>query len=463
MTFLHVGPGAFVGGGLAQAMPAEEGSLTATVLLAAGFVMVLLFIVGMIRSFLYICRPNEMLIVAGMRHRLQSGESSNFTVILAGTHLRIPFLQTVDRMDLRVIPIELQMSKVLSNGGIPLDIHAIANVKITSDERYVYNAVERFLSLPRESIWQTAKQTLEGSLRDVISQLTPEQVNQDRIEFANQLVQVSNQVFNKLGLQLDTLKIQRVEDEAGYLVNLGRAQIANALRDAENAESQANQEIAQEEAAARQLAEVASKDAEIGKAQKRNQLRQITGQLEGEAQSVEREAAAAVDASRAQAEQELQSVRQELEQRRLHVEIVLPAEAQRRAAVLSAEGDAAPRREQGAAAADAMRAYTEALVAAGPQAREMFVLSQLDTLVGQVAQKVSGLTVREIQVVDGGDGKSLPAVAAAYPTIVTQVLSTLKDLTGVDIPQILSAPAEGGTGAASTAAGASIASDKGAR
>ena len=41
-----------------------------------------------------------------------------------------------------------------------------------------------------------------GLLRDVISQLTPEQVNQDRIEFANQLVQVSNQIFCKLGLCL---------------------------------------------------------------------------------------------------------------------------------------------------------------------------------------------------------------------------------------------------------------------
>ena len=66
------------------------------------------------------------------------------------------------------------------------------------------------------------------------------------------------------GLHLDTLKIQRVEDEAGYLVNLGRTQIANAVRDAENAESQANQEILQEEAGARQLAEVAAKEAEIG-------------------------------------------------------------------------------------------------------------------------------------------------------------------------------------------------------
>jgi flotillin len=429
----------------AQLLKSE--TATAVMALAGMFVVGLLVLVALVRRYLYICRPNELLVVSGRKHRLPSGETANFTAVLAGTHFRIPFLQMVDRMDLRIIPIELQMVKVLSNGGIPLDVHAIANVKISSDPRYVYNAVERFLNLPRESIWLTAKQTLEGSLRDVISQLTPEQVNQDRIEFANQLLQVSNQIFCKLGLQLDTLKIQRVEDEANYLVNLGRAQIANAVRDAENAESQAQQEISQEEAGARQLAEVAGKEAEIGIAQRRNQMRQLVGQLEGNAQAIEREAVAAAEQARNEAEQELQSLRKELEQRRLHAEVVLPAEAQQQAAFLLAEGDAALRREQGAAAAEAMHVLAQALSAAGPQARELFVLSQLDQLVGQVAAKVNKLSVREIHIIDNGDGRALPALAASYPAIVTEVLSTLKDLTGVDIRSMLALPAsaEGGS------------------
>jgi hypothetical protein len=57
--------------------------------------------------------------------------------------------------------------------------------------------------------------------------------------------------------------------------------------------------------------------------------------------------------------------------------------------------------------------------------------------VAQVAARVSGLQVREIHVIDNGDGKALPAVAAAYPAMVTEVLRTLKDLTGVDIPNML--------------------------
>jgi len=407
----------------------------------------LLVFLALLRRFLFVCRPNELLVVAGKKHKLASGESANYTVIQAGSHWRVPFLQTVSRMDIRLMPIELSVTKVLSNGGIPLDVHAISNIKVTSNPQYTYNAVERFLTLPPQAIHMTAKQTLEGALRDVISQLTPEQVNEDRIEFANRLLETTSEVFDKLGLHLDTLKIQRVEDEAKYLVNIARTQIANAVRDAENAENQANQEFKQEEAAARQAAEMAQKQGEIGISQKRNELRALVGQLEGNAQAVEREAVVAAEQARAEAEQELQSVRQELETKRLQCEVVLPAEAARKGAELLAQGAAAQQREQGLAAADTTRAMSQALATAGPDAREMFVLSQLDTLVAQVAQKVRSITVNEVQVIDSGDGRALPALAASFPAIVSSVFGSLKELTGVDVQAMLAPPASGNGGA----------------
>jgi len=430
----------------ASADGADSPQLGTVIVSAVAVAIGLLVFLALLRRFLFVCRPNELLVVAGKKHRLQSGESANYTVIQAGSHWRVPFLQTVSRMDIRLMPIELSVTKVLSNGGIPLDVHAIANIKVTSNPQYTYNAVERFLTLPPQAIHMTAKQTLEGALRDVISQLTPEQVNEDRIEFANRLLETTSEVFDKLGLHLDTLKIQRVEDEAQYLVNIARTQIANALRDAENAENQANQEFKQEEAAARQAAELAQKQAEIGISQKRNELRALIGQLEGGAQAVEREAAVAAEQARAEAEQELQTVRQQVETKRLQCEVVLPAEAARKGAELLSQGAAAQQREQGLAAADTTRAMSQALATAGPDAREMFVLSQLDTLVAQVAQKVRSITVSEVQVIDSGDGRALPALAASFPAVVSSVFGSLKELTGVDVQAMLAPPA--GTGGA---------------
>ena len=46
-------------------------------MLAAAFVVGLLVLVWMLRQFLYICRPNELLVVSGMSHRTSSGEQTN--------------------------------------------------------------------------------------------------------------------------------------------------------------------------------------------------------------------------------------------------------------------------------------------------------------------------------------------------------------------------------------------------
>lgn len=411
---------------------------TSAVVLAVFIAIALRVVIGIYQRFLFICQPNELLVISGKRKKLKSGETVDFDVLSAGRHFRLPFIQTVKRMDLRIISIDLKVNRILSVGGIPLDLHAIANVKVSTDEAYSHNAVERFLDLPVDNIRTAARQLLEGALRGVVSQLTPEQVNQDRIEFANRLLEMTESDFNKMGLHLDTLKVLRVEDEAKYLVNLGRTQIANALRDAEMVESRTGQEIAQEEATAKQAAEIAQKQGQIGIAQKRNELRTVAGQLEGKAQAVEREAVVAAEQARAEAEQELQDVRQQLETKRLYAEVVLPAEAAQKARKLIAEGESALARELGLVNAQVVTEMSQALAMAGPKARELFVLSQLDVFVAQVAEQVRGVEVANIQVVDGGDGESFAAATASYPTAVVRVLGTLKSLTGVDITGMLS-------------------------
>src|SRR5207247_2578292 len=107
--------------------------------------------------------------------------------------------------------------------------------KVASDPAHVRNAVERFLGASMTQIALVARQTLEGVLREVLAQLTPEEVNQDRLKFAESLVQNAKDDFEKLGLQLDVLKVQHVSDDQQYLANLGRARIAMMIRDAQNA------------------------------------------------------------------------------------------------------------------------------------------------------------------------------------------------------------------------------------
>jgi flotillin len=346
-------------------------------------------------------------------------------------------LETVSRMDVRLFGVEVGVTNAFSKGGIPLAVHAIANVKISTDPHHVRQAVERFLGMEPRQIYEIARQTLEGVLREVLSELTPEEVNQDRLKFAGTLVKNAKDDFDKLGLELDVLKVQHVSDDQKYLVNLGRAQIAAMLRDAQNAESAAEQRVAEEQAKARQRAESAQQQAEALVLQKRNAYRAEIGKLEGEAKSIENEAKVAAETARATAEQELQRLRAELAKLTLQVDTVLPAEAAAQAQAARARGDAAPTTENGQAAAKALELLAGEWAAAGPLGREVYVLQQLDALVAAAVRRVESTELGALEVVDGGDAGSYTAMLSAFPLGVARVLEETCHAVGVDVRALI--------------------------
>ena len=405
--------------------------------LAVGSVIALTVFIAIVRQFLYICRPNEVLLFAGRKHRLPDGAEVGYKVVRRGWALRTPLLETISRMDMRLLMVEVAVSNAYSKGGIPLSVHAIANVKLSSDPTHIRNAVERFLGMTPEQIADVARQTLEGVLREVLAQLTPEEVNEDRLKFAESLKANAQDDFDKLGLELDVLKVQHVADEQQYLQNLGRARIAMMIRDAQNAENEANQKIAEEQAAARQRAESAQKKSEALVLQKRNMLRGELAKMEAQAKSIENEAAIAAETARATAEQELQRLRSDLEKLRLECDVVLPAEAARLAQEARAKGEAAPLVENGKAAASALQAVAAEWKAEGKSGREVYLLQQLRSFVEAAVARGAQTQVDELSIVDGGDGQAYGAFVANFPAAVARVMAETARAVGVDIRSLL--------------------------
>src|SRR4030095_12052447 len=196
-------------------------------------------------------------------------------------------------MDLRTIPVNINVVGAYSQGGIALNVHAVANVKVSSQPVALKNAIERFLGRDPEEIRRVAKETLEGHLRGVLATLTPEEVNEDRLKFANALVEEAEADFLKLGLTLHTLKILNVSDEVRYLDSIGRQQIAAVIRDAEIAETTAVSDAKQVEASAHQRGEVAVQQARTTVIQRENALRQLKAEMEAEAKAEDERALAA--------------------------------------------------------------------------------------------------------------------------------------------------------------------------
>ncbi len=413
-------------------------SLASAVCLALTAAFGLLLLIALVRQFLFIGRPNEVLIFSGRKRQMADGSEVGYRLVFGGRAFRVPLIEKVDRMDLGTVPLDLHVANAFSKGGIPLNVHAISNVKVSSDPRVIMNAVERFLGRDPAEIRRVAKESLEGHLRGVLARLTPEEVNEDRLKFANALLDEAEDDLKKLGLQLDTLRVLNVYDDVKYLDSIGRERIANVLMVADIAESNAKSEAEQAEAAAHRTGQIAVEQAEARIAQKQNELRRIKAELEAGAKSEEERTEQFAAEARAAAEQELQKLRKELEETRLRADVVLPAQAQQEAQALAAKGDASTIAENGKAMAEALALLTETWRSAGPDARDIFLIQQLEQIVETVTARVNAVQIGEVTVVDRGDGRALAAYVAGYPAMVKEVLSELRTTTGVDVPGILS-------------------------
>jgi flotillin len=403
---------------------------------AAG-IAVLFVLVVIYRYLLRICRPNEILIFSGRKHTTEDGRQVGYRVVFGGRGVRVPVVETVSRMDVSLISVPIAVQGAYSEGGIPLNVHAIANIKVSTDRRFVGNAIERFLGKDRTEIARVVKETLEGHLRGVLATMTPEELNQDRLKFSRHLEQSAGPDLEKLGLELDVLKIQHVADDGNYLESIGRQRIAEILRTAEVAESDATREAEQSEAAARARGEVAMTNAQAAVQRKQNELRQIKAEVDGEARSEEVRAEAAGQQARAEADLQLQKTRGDLEQLRLEAEVTIPAEVEAQVRELFAAGSAAPIAADGEAMAQSLAEVSGAWRDTGGRAMDMFVLQHLDQIFGDVAKAAQRIKVGEVNLIDGGDGKTLPAYAAAYPATMVALLEQVTKTLGIDISKII--------------------------
>ena len=398
----------------------------------------LLVILTIARQMLFIGKPNEILVISGKSSTLKDGSKVGYSKVMNGGRvLRIPILHQIESMPLTTIPIDIQVKNAYSKGGIPLDVHAVANIKISSEAKHVGNAIERFLGRDPREIQRVGKESLEGHLRGVLANLTPEEVNEDRLKFAQMLMDEADEDFDKLGLALDTLKIQNVSDDVNYLESLGRQRIAEVIRDAEIAESNAISEAKQTEAVAKRAAEVATQKSQTEIVDKENALRELRADLEAKVRSVEEEAKAAAAEARAHAEAELQEIRGRLEALRLEADTILPADFARQASEYRAQGAAASIEERGKAMAKVLSMMTEAWVRAGTDAKDIFLIHQIEEVMTTVIQRMKNVTIDEVTLIDGGDGQALPKHMASYPAAVRQVLQELHSTTGVDVTGIL--------------------------
>lgn len=394
-------------------------------------VLAVIFVLGVLslKKLIYICAPNEVLIFSG-RTRALGNRNVGYRLIKGGRGIRIPLLERVDRLDLTNMIIELVANGAYSKGGVPLNVHAVANVKIAGTEPVLNNAIERFLDRGRPQIMQVAKATLEGALRGVLATMTPEEVNEDKIKFAERLVEQAEHDMNNLGLTVDTLNVQNVQDDVLYLDSIGRKKNAEIIRKSRIAEARARASALVRQAENR-LAETRAEvhaRTEVARSNARKRMADIEsrrGALIAEEQAQVGQAVA-----QATAEVEVQKARVEQVRARLEADVIKPAEAACQVAEEQARADVAPIIADGRARADVLTMLSQAWRDAGPHARDVFILQKFDRIVPMLTGLVADTHIEKLTMIDGrtpgvqGDGLPLKAMGT---------VEQIRELFGVDV------------------------------
>lgn len=400
-------------------------------------IIAIIFIVGIIilaafiavSNLLEICEPNEVLVFSGRQ------SDPGYEFVHAGKKLRIPLFHRVDRLDVTNMVIDLNVNNAYSKGGIPLSVRGVANVKIASHQPLIANAVERFLGISRERVMQISKETLEGNLRGVLARLTPEQVNFDRKSFAKELAGEAEHDLSKLGLELDSLKIQNVTDEKGYLDSIGRQQSATLIMNSRIAEARNRSEAAIRDAS-NQLEKARAKiqaKKDIYKAEADRRVLDAT--TRGEAMIAEERSRIAAAVAKAQASLEVQQARLEQVKRQLAADVIQPSRARKSELEAEAKARAAKIIEDGKADVQALQALIDTWRDAGEAARPIFMLQQFDFIMDSMMSTIQDIEIEKITVIDSrlNDIDRTGALPLRAASGAEQVKQTL----GLDVPRML--------------------------
>lgn len=412
--------------------------ITGIVVTVAVVIIVLIGITIVLRSF-RVAKPDQALIITGRA----GGEAR---VVVGSRALVLPLRNRAYTLSLASRSVKVKVEGI-SRNGIKLFLEGVAQVKVGGDEENVRLAAQRFLE-QQDQIEAYTQDILAGSLRAVVGTLTVEEIIHERAALAKSVQDVAVESLNNQGLIVDTLQISSVEDDTGYLANLGRPDSARVQKEAAIAEANAKREAAEKQAVADEGVAVAQQQLAIRRAEIKEQTdaRQAAADAAGPlAQAQQRQLII-------QREEQVAIRQAELTEKQLDTQVRRPADA----AKYQAEQEAAAELARRKAAAEARKAdglaEAESIAAAGraeaeaidakakayAQFNQAAIIDRLADVLPKVAHELAQPygNIDDLTVISSdGAGKLSQSIANNFNETITLV----ERMTGVDLRQLVAA------------------------
>src|SRR6266704_4215443 len=354
--------------------------------------------------FWHVPAPNEALLISGSKRQSQG---TQFRIVTGHGSFVVPVKQKARVLSLALREAEI-VEECITSQGIRLNVRAVAAFKVGDDQASIANAARRFLS-EQDRMEVLVGRVFAGHLRSIIGGLTVEQIIRERDRVAQEVKDGSHGEMEKLGIVVDALEIQEIEDSSGYINNLAAPHAATVASQARIAKAHADQEAAERELASAAMKAQFERDSAIKRAG-----------FVAETDQAQAVAAQAGPLAEAQASQQVIQQQTALAQRhaelaaqRLEAEVRRPAdaeayrkrtlaEADRDQARFAAEAEAYRTRALAEAQAEAIRARADSLREGN---QELIAANRLIEILPAMVEAASrGLADANLTVLNGTQG-----------------------------------------------------------
>lgn len=230
------------------------------ILLGVGVVAIVVVVIIIIQTIGRLLRkvgPNQALIVYG---------AGGTKVITGGSHFVIPLYQRAQDFSLELMSFDVAPSQDLyTTQGVAVNVEAVTQIKVRSDEESVKTAAEQFLSKSQQERESLIRLVMEGHLRGIVGQLTVEELVKDPENVGSKMLKTVTPDMEKMGLEVISFTIKDVRDKNDYISNMGRPQIVEIRKQADIASALAQRDTQIQQANASREAAVAKSAADQGR------------------------------------------------------------------------------------------------------------------------------------------------------------------------------------------------------
>jgi flotillin len=354
--------------------------------------------------------PDEAMLISGGTRGMKDAP---FRVVTGHGAFVTPFFRKVRYLTLAMREAEVAETCV-THQGISLNVRAVIAFKVGNDTESIVNAGQRFLSDQDQMAVLTGR-IFAGHLRSIIGSMTVEEIVTERQKLATEVLDGSKAEMVSIGLTVDSLQIQSIDDMgAGYIAAMAAPNNAAIQRQAKIAQAAADQASAEAvQASARKQAEFERQTAVV-----RAQYKAEIDKAQAEAAQAGPLAQAGAQRAVIAAQTELAQHQADLRQQQLVSEVIKPAEAEAEKVKILAIADA-----------ERTRIAAEAAASNNRVALDQLLIAQLPQIVKEAAVGLQGANVT---VLNGSDG--LGEIAAG---LVSQGLTILESVRrGVGVPPV---------------------------